>query len=106
MKTHTEKSTRQPHVALRMDATCTYMDEYPCESTMDYVAALGRQARGDLQRLWEDGRAIRYKCPEIAIEFGHGTVSQWFWATVEETLRWEQEDALVVLEKSDSKELT
>lgn len=69
------------------------MDEYPCESTMDYVDALGRQARGDLQRLWEDGRVIRYKCPEIAIEFGHGTVTQWFWATVEEVLRWEQEDA-------------
>lgn len=90
--THTELAKRGYVVSCRLVRLLEYINKSPYESTADYIDAVGRYTRSDLQRLWEDGQVVRYKCPEIANEFGIGHVSAWFWSTIEGEARENQLD--------------
>lgn len=101
MDTHYEKSTRAHHVKLRLVHLYEYLDENSWGCTKDYIEKCGRYTTLDLQRLWEDGRAIRYKCPDIALEFGGVHINSWFWATVEEAKRQDDADEKYRKEKAN-----
>jgi len=90
MQPHTELARRPQRVRDRMEQVYAAVCRAPCLQTTDYVLELDGAAhvRADLQRLWEDGRVVRYKCPEMAYDFPECHYNSWYWATAEEAASW------------------